>query len=246
MLNCIISLVGWLVVRMANSATYEFFKFIVYNEDIARHELVDCCVKSTLPCYISPLHDSDRFTRDDLVEWIKDNNKQLLKSLGLKNGACLERLLSFQDVEGFQMPSWSVGDLKKPHWHVLVQMPRRYSPTNALYLLNQYMPFLDIRVCYGADYSYSCKYWSHLNAPSKAQYNPKDAIALNGLVPDLSVPQGVRPHDYALLELMSYINAEPNMSLNKVLYHFKSTPDILQYIEKHTYLVCRLIDERRL
>ena len=233
-----------LVVQMANSSTSNYFSFVLYCEDWAIHEVFDCCTKSDLPCYISPKHEKDYYVDDDLRAFLFEHNKKLLK--GCKDFS-LDEVVDICKNCDAEFPDWNVGDYKKPHWHILVQLPQRYGVVNGLRVLQDYFPLLEIRYCKLASYDWACKYWSHLNAPKKAQYDPKDALCINGFVPDLRKVEPYKPKSDIILDLMAYINSTPCCTLYKTIYHFRELGayNVIEYIEKHTYLVCRLIDDQK-
>lgn len=196
--------------------------FIVYKEDIGDFSRLSyICKISQLPCFISPLHDSDLYSEVDLKKYQEGNNEDL--------------------------PEWSVGDVKKPHWHVLVQMPYPKQPKSSLQFIQDNFSLLDINYIVPADFkSQWCRYFSHLDNPEKAQYDPHLCVAINGFIPDLTPPKLYKPPRCIRKELMDFISLNAKgLTLFYVIQHFNKDDEIIEYIERHTSLVNTLISDCR-
>lgn len=200
-----------------NHIKHPFYSFVVYKEDITAHELKEICLSSTLPCYISPCHDKDIYRQEDIDKYMKNNSDGVLP--------------------------FTLGEVKKAHWHVAVRLPYMRSPKSALAFLQDNFSLLDINYIVPYDLlNHLCRYWSHLDHPNKVQYNPRDAIALNGFVVDLTQPQIPKPEKDIVLDIISFIKENPSINFYKLFRHFYDNEQARKYIEKHTYLVNLLIE----
>lgn len=109
---------------------------------------------------VSPLHDKDFYDAEDVLKQKK------MVAAGFK-----------PEVKAI------IGKPKPPHWHVYVQFPGHKTLAQARAFFNMdnwgqesYFPYVEPLLTWGGSVRYSC----HLNNPEKAQYDPKDVVALNG------------------------------------------------------------------
>lgn len=206
----------------SNHVKHPFYSFIVYKEDITLHELKELCKASTLPCYISPCHDKDVYRQIDIDKYIKSNNLEVL---------------DYSDLP------FSLGETKKAHWHVAVRLPYMRSPKSALGFIQDNFSLLDINYIVPYDIlNLMCRYWSHLDNPEKVQYNPREAVALNGFLVDLTKPQVPKPERDVVLDIISFIKEHRSCNFYVLFRHFYDDESVRKYIEKHTYLVNLLIE----
>lgn len=116
-------------------------------------------------CAISPIHDRDHWTADDVWGWCEERIDPETGDLDLR----------YLDSAPY------VGKAKKPHVHILFMFPRQTSAEEVTELLSG---LLDVRVTMwekAVDPSAALRYFAHLNSPEKAQYSPYDIIGFGGI-----------------------------------------------------------------
>lgn len=145
------------------------FQAVLYPDAIELEEAIPFLKKTAYQISISPLHDSDMYDAADVSAW-HDRHKGK-----------------------YQNPP-QVGDLKKPHWHVLFHKPKGNGGSRTL--LEALAPLLQTKgpskgkpaISYLGHVPdlYLCnRYHAHLDDPDKAQYDPAGIIYLNGFDPRL-------------------------------------------------------------
>lgn len=124
-----------------------------YFEIIAYPESMPKCwleilENTTLQIAISPLHDKDKVTDYDLM------------------------------VDPERHQNYNVGELKKPHYHILVVYGNTTTQNTCF---NSICVDLNTkRIMNVSNLKNRWRYLVHLDNPDKYQYNPKDIICLNG------------------------------------------------------------------
>lgn len=127
---------------------------------------------------VSPLHDSDAYTAEDVRKWVKRKESEV----GIEK---------MYDAEtGELLPIWSdvmpkVGDAKKAHVHVLLKFA---GVRTAEYLSGLFADFgLEIGVWRWQKVEHleaMIRYFAHMDQPDKHEYAPMDIIGFGGI--DLS------------------------------------------------------------
>lgn len=118
-----------------------------------------------MECCVSPIHDRDHFTGEDVRTWCEQRIDPETGDLDLK----------YLDAAPY------VGKKKKPHVHVLFKGP---SQQNAFWWSELMSGLLDIRPtmwdkCFSV--RGSMRYWAHMDSPEKAQYSPYDIHGFGGI-----------------------------------------------------------------
>ena len=93
------------------------YSFEVYCEHFSVTELDVILAKSLVPCIRSPAHCKDNYSELDLKRYMENHDGEV--------------------------PSWSVGDRKKPHWHIIYQCPYPKSPKASLSYIQNMCPLLE-------------------------------------------------------------------------------------------------------
>lgn len=159
--------------------------FVIYEESNPLARVMDFLVANHFAAVISPLHDKDVWTEEDVKHWRESRLK--IDGRGVAEGAetweCPTGEM-MRDSYGCMVDKTvtkrvpQVGDFKKPHRHVYIQldysmpletMLRSVAPLNITYL-----EVIKSRRAY-------LRYLAHLDTPEKAQYRREDVIALGGV-----------------------------------------------------------------
>lgn len=131
-----------------------------------------------LPSVVSPLHDRDKYTAEDVRKWMKRKENEL----------GTEAL--YNSETGELLPVWSevvpqVGDSKKAHIHTLLRVP---GPRSSQYFTDMFADFgLDIGLWRWEKVEHvesMIRYFAHLDQPDKAEYSAFDVTGFGGI--DLS------------------------------------------------------------
>lgn len=131
------------------------FEFIVYP-DSATEDWKDFLKAIHVPVFISPLHDKDKWTRDDII----------------------------------RHPDKKVGELKKPHYHVMLMFDGVKRPHAVYesfvrpilgvgYTDHDFDPEPDIAGIVNSKVGYA-RYLCHMDNPEKAPYSPADVEQYGG------------------------------------------------------------------
>lgn len=143
--------------------------FLLYPESMPDYTW-EYLAKMGLPCYVSPLHDSDRLTLEDVLE-VREHGGVDANFHGL--------------VIYKRLPK--VGDFKKPHYHGMIKFSSKQTPEAVIRFLQplhvKYVIALGNKNNDGSKSELSwrgyARYLTHRDNPEKAQYDPKAVQVFN-------------------------------------------------------------------
>ena len=203
----------------SNNVKYRWYTFVVYKEDITLTELVDIMTSSKLPTMISPCHDKDVITEDDIEKYKKrnmyDENLHIL------------------------------GSPKKAHWHLIVEMPYAKQPKASLNYIND-STGLNLSYCSGVLwFNVLCRYMCHLDeSPKKAQYSQTQCVYLNGFNADFTLPTPPKSKRVIRRDLLLFIRSNPYVTFTDVVIAFMDDDEVSEFIEKKAFYVKSLIQDQ--
>lgn len=214
--------------------------FVVWDESMPLVQLVDFLTINHYAAVISPLHDKDTYTAEDCKRWRE--SQELLHGVYIDEHATtwerptgelrtneLGAVVKVTKTE--RVPQ--VGDLKKPHRHVLVMLD--YSAPLQTWLNNfapldiHYMEIVKSKRGY-------MRYLCHLDNPDKARYLTSDVISLGGV--DISCIYEKTQRDADNLEI-AILNAIVEHKLSDVtklqnyLLHESHNMDAYREVKAH-------------
>lgn len=150
---------------------------LVWEEDLMRDgktygDLLAFCEGLNIPCAVSPWHNQDRYTADDVRKWIDRHiDPDFYDFIS-------------EELETVRDRAPKVGDAKKSHAHILL---KNAGPRNRDYFTKLFAPFVRIppskweKVEHLESYiAYLC----HKNTPNKHRYSELDVHGFGGI--DLS------------------------------------------------------------
>ena len=183
--------------------------FIVYEESMPLVQLVDFLTINHFAAVISPVHDKDTYTAEDVKKW-RESQETLHGVYVAEDATTWERPTGELRINelGAQVrvtetrPVPQVGDLKKPHRHVFVQLD--YSAQLSAWL-NLFAP-LDIHYLeeIRSKRGY-LRYLAHLDNPEKARYNVHEIISLGGVDISCVYEQTQRDADNMEIRILNHI-----------------------------------------
>lgn len=161
------------------------FAFMQYEESNPLSKVLDFLTTNHFAAVISPLHDSDTWTAEEVERW--RDSQWRLHNISIPEGATEYARPTGElkkDKYGAAVPVTEmakvpqVGDLKKPHRHVYIEFDyskpletaiRDLSPLNINYLevINSRRGYL--------------RYLCHLDTPEKKRYDITQVISLGGV-----------------------------------------------------------------
>lgn len=150
---------------------------LVWEEDLERDgksygDLLAFCEGLNIPCAVSPWHDHDRYTPNDVSNWVDRHIDPDFYDF-ISN-----------DITEVRALAPAVGDFKKSHAHILI---KNSGPRNRDYFTKLFAPFVTIAPSKWEKVehldAYIC-YLCHKNTPSKYRYSEMDVHGFGGI--DLS------------------------------------------------------------
>lgn len=167
---------NWPKYRKRLSATGEKVRnvlVLIYMEDLEKagtdyFGLLRYIASLHIEACVSPVHDRDTFTSEDVRSWCEQHIDPDTGDLDM----------NYVDSAPY------VGKPKKPHCHVLMKI---HGQQNAYWWSDLMSGLLDIRPTMWEkclSISGSMRYWAHMDDPDKAQYSPYDIVGFGGI--DLS------------------------------------------------------------
>lgn len=162
---------------------------IVWDEDVHNHgEIISYCEDLHMECVVSPLHDQDTYTPEDVRKWVR---RHIDPDTGDVSESDRER-------------APKVGDAKKAHTHVLLRSkgPKYGKDWSELMAGLVVIPETKWRKI--NDWDVMVRYMAHLDHPYKAQYSPLSVTGLGGT--DLSAL--LKNKASAKIEVMARVRAD--------------------------------------
>ena len=150
--------------------SYRLLGYIVWCEDLERigktyGDLLGFLSDLHIACVVSPIHDRDRYTKEDVEGWKyrhTDSETHVMKP-----------------EDEARIPE--EGSAKKAHIHVYWSLSGSRKPTWLCEYLNLFYPdfFNPRRFAAVPDWGKIVRYCAHMDSPNKAQYSPFDVIGFS-------------------------------------------------------------------
>ena len=182
---------------MPKTNKYAFVVFVDPDEDAyeVKAHLIDWLTSRHYCAAISPLHDKDVWTAEDVESWIRSQvrlyaggyqGEQYFSLIDWnadtyqrpKRRAYDKEERRFIEIAAEEVKIPHVGDLKKPHYHVYIKLD--YS-TTAVAMIQK---FSELHVTYFEEVNSErgyLRYLAHLDNPEKARYSVIDCVSLGGV-----------------------------------------------------------------
>lgn len=128
------------------------FEAFLYPDSASLDDVVFFCKSRSIPVVISPLHDLDAWTQEEVDEHDLEYPEEVGK--------------------------YHVGDLKKPHYHVLFVF-LGYKSGRQIKEICEILGL--VRPCLMHDKVHRLRYLCHFDDPDKPFYNPEDVIVVGNL-----------------------------------------------------------------
>ena len=146
--------------------------FIVYAEHIEQETLDELLEDMGVKCWRSPLHDKDVYDKASVHKWERSHKNPTPEELERKP---------------------KVGQTKKPHWHVGLEMS---GPRGKAYILGMIPDELCVTTLWKEpDVEHAKRYGCHLDSKTKVKYDIADEVSFGGC--DLSCLEQLSENDKA-------------------------------------------------
>lgn len=147
--------------------------FLVYVEDLEKagksyYDLLQFLDSKHMKAVVSPIHDRDHFTGQDVLDWCTNH-------IDPETGDLSERYIDKAPY---------VGKSKKPHVHVGLVSKSQYDADGWSDFMSEFMYVRPSMFEKMWDYEGFTRYCAHLDSPDKAKYNAFDIVGIAGV--DLS------------------------------------------------------------
>ena len=159
--------------------------FTIYEESNPLAKVMDFLITNHFAAVISPLHDSDVWTEQEVEQW--KHSQWTLHKISIPDGATeYAKPTGELRANGYGAPVPvtetakvpQVGELKKAHRHVYIEfdysMPLETALGKVAPLNINYLEVINSRRGY-------LRYLCHLDTPEKARYAVEDTISLGGV-----------------------------------------------------------------
>lgn len=201
---------------MKKSAKSTFYNGVFYLENLSSKQAISLLFTSGIPCLVSPVHSKDVYSISDKEDWEASHDEEF---------------------------SHSVGELKKPHVHVIFKLPFPKNISSALLFINSCLSdklqFNYIQPV--GSLPLMCRYLIHLDNPEKFQYEYSEIHNLNFFPADFNPPKAGTSSISSLNIILDFINKNQNVTYFQLVSYFASDSDISSYIESHAYHVNNLL-----
>lgn len=206
-------------------ARLRVWKAMIYPES-AKPNWMQIIESEGVCCCVSPIHDKDRYTQEDIDkrEW----------------------------PEGDPVPE--VGDLKKPHYHLVIQ----YSGKRSFTQVYEFLKVLYVdgkapipQIPYG-DIDRAVQYLVHWNNKEKAQYLRSDIVSINGFDYQIYFKLNSEQEEEVFDGIMQYIIDHGIVEIWDLMFHLRLLAkktnlyaEMYRFCRKHPNLISSLIHSRR-
>ena len=171
-----------------------------------------------MPAAVSPLHDRDKYTPEDVRKWLKRHEEDV-----------------YDPDTGEIAPEWvdkvpKVGDPKKPHIHVMLRHSGNRSAAYSSKLFAQIGLEMNVYRWEKVEHVESMlRYFAHLDQPDKAEYSAFDVVGFGGIDLSCLVKSDNNSKLKVLCELQTYVDDNKVQSYHVLCRHAFATRD-LDYI----------------
>lgn len=143
---------------------------LIYIEDLERcgatyGALLAYLDSLHMECCVSPVHDRDCFTADDVWSWCERHIDPDTGDLDM----------NYVDAAPY------VGKHKKPHAHLLIKLPSQKSAKELSELMSGIVELRPSLWEKCISVPGSMRYWAHMDSPEKAQYSPMGIHGFGGI-----------------------------------------------------------------
>lgn len=215
--------------RLKQGQTARNVACLIWEEDLIRDgrtygDLLAFCEGLNVPCAVSPWHNQDRYTADDVRKWVDRHiDPDFYDFIS-------------EDIEEVRKRAPRVGDVKKSHAHILL---KNSGPRNRDFYTKMFRDFVRIppskwEVVDNLD-AYIC-YLCHKHTPSKHRYSEMDVHGFGGidLSPLLSIDKMEKVNVGLIID--QKIEDDSIRYYHKLVAWAKSTKDydIISYVKGNT------------
>lgn len=146
---------------------------LIWQEELEAHgktygDLLAFCEGLNIPVAVSPWHNKDRYTADDVRKWVDRHiDPDFYDFIS-------------EDIEEVRSKAPRVGDFKKTHAHVII---KNAGPRNRDYFTKLFAPFLHLSPTKWEKVEHleaMTQYLCHKNTPSKHRYSELDIHGFGG------------------------------------------------------------------
>lgn len=214
--------------------------FVIWEESMPLERLVDFLTINHFAAVVGPLHDRDVYTLEDCKRWRE--SQELFYGIYISEDAKTYEKPTGEMVQGnygqmlketITLPVPQVGDKKKPHRHVYVQLD--YSAPLSTWL-NLFAP-LDIHYMETVKSKRGyLRYLCHLDNPEKARYNTCDVISLGGVDISCIFEKNQRDADdleTLILDSITKYKCHNITQLQNILLHEVHNRDAYREVKAH-------------
>lgn len=185
---------------------------VIYEEDLPSYgALLEHLDSLHIPCAVSPLHDADTFTEKDVQRWVARHTDK-------ETGKITDEAI----MAGLP----SVGQHKKPHYHVLLRYP---GPVDALRCSADFSELVDIRSAAWqkvGNVDSMLRYFAHLDSPEKTRYNALEIKGFGGIDLSALLRTSKVSNLSVLLDVMDHMMKHKIRHYNQLVKWALSTADM--------------------
>lgn len=145
-----------------------------------------------------------------------------------------------RDVYAADKDGHKAGEVKKPHYHVMMCFAGKKSLDQVYQMVAESLGIKHVEPI--DDARGYCRYLTHMDDADKAQYNPADVITISGFdYAGLMAPTKAQT-DQIRSEVLSWIRETNCFLYGDLVYFCKDVePDWLDYVEHHTIFLTEVI-----
>lgn len=195
-----------------------FFAGIFYLEDLSYNELIRIISDMKIPSLISPVHDLDVWDEHEIDKWQKNHKDE-------------------------EFP-YELGEIKKPHVHVIFQLPYPKQPKSSLIFLNALLPDnLQLNFVQPVGFlNLYCRYLYHADNPEKHLYDKSKIVNLNNFRENYELPSTPHSKRSCRRDIMNCINSNKGIPFSRLVNIYIDDDDMMNYIERNAYFVKLLLN----
>lgn len=159
--------------QLARNVTCVYFVEELEKYGKTYWDFLEYCDSLHFPVVVSPIHDEDEYTAQDVRDWINRHSDKHHYSY------------ITSDLEELEKVAPKVGDKKKAHIHFAIKLDGRHNGAFFSEQFEGFIPIPDTRWQRVISWDGTCRYFAHMDSPDKYQYSSMDIQAFGGA--DLSM-----------------------------------------------------------
>lgn len=191
---------------------------IYWLEDLERAgktygELLEYLDGLHIECVVSPIHNRDTYTSEDVRKWCKRHEDDITGDVASE----------------FENRIPKIGDQKKAHIHLAFKLPGRKRVEWFCDLMKDFYPLKSWQMEVIDNWDSMIRYFAHMDSPEKAVYSRYDIHGFGGVNLDMLTKVSNESKLLKVMEVQQYVMENKTRYFHKLCDHYLKNGDIDAY-----------------